>query len=815
MASSIGKNSNKGKEKSHGPRNPIEKRKTEQLEQKTQERSGNDQNEWVVTPTRWRCNYPAGNDEEEDYEDQDSRSVSLQRETNWPGGVTVEYTEKITTDNTSVGINLVKERYKPHGYMVEKKYNESGLKRMAREIKIIQKLEGCENIVRMLWILKHDKFKEGSIFFELCQQETLKSWISSMSRDEGIFWEVDVWNVAQSLVKALVACHTAGIFHRNLKPAHVFLHSERDKKLPKVILGGFGCAVQESIVKGHNALEATTKEFRPPEYDGKSLPTPQIDIYQLGTVLLSMCATENQAEKLPSRLEYEDLEEEFSATLLHLIAFCRARNPKRRPTSLQLDRQIPRLLERLQWTASDTSEYPQPEYPQAVYSQPTYSQPAHPQSAHTQNQQAAYYHYQHPQQEKTDFPHNDHPYQQELLAEQTLRRRETPSGKHARAGAAVGDNPSQRHKITPAASSRTASEKTGKQEGRLTGEPRKRTTGVEKDETSTPVKDKGKGKETSFPIREKLIRTGSIDKYGGMKRQRNAPSISTTIRSKTETGTIVTSALRIGAAEDFSEDKLAEYKKQKWWNPAIQEWTNCPDLFVVEKVLPTNGAQNDGLAIVHERKFPWDKLVEKRFTQRHIDGGGAGQEVRNIMLARGSLNIVHALHDCNPPHKDSRSIVLEYCDLGNLEQCIKRILEEIKRKPKTLVRWLDQKFIKELFLDVAKGVKYCHAHGIVHRDIKPANILLQSDPDKERTIFKLGDFGSAIKLEIGRTNYPELVPVAGHWWPPEFLGASGSVRTENDIWQMGMYLVHDSSSDCTLIFGFFFCQEQQSFVLVL
>ena len=45
----------------------------------------------------------------------------------------------------------------------------------------------------------------------------------------------------------------------------------------------------------------------------------------------------------------------------------------------------------------------------------------------------------------------------------------------------------------------------------------------------------------------------------------------------------------------------------------------------------------------------------------------------------------------------------------------------------------------DFMTDIARGVCYLHAQGIIHRDIKPENILLKNKED--RLICKVTDFG--------------------------------------------------------------------------
>jgi len=52
-----------------------------------------------------------------------------------------------------------------------------------------------------------------------------------------------------------------------------------------------------------------------------------------------------------------------------------------------------------------------------------------------------------------------------------------------------------------------------------------------------------------------------------------------------------------------------------------------------------------------------------------------------------------------------------------------------------------------LFKQVVKGVKDCHAKGIVHRDLKHMNILVKNTGNTPKV--KIADFGMAAKLKEG------------------------------------------------------------------
>ncbi|KAJ1680250.1 hypothetical protein EV182_000385 [Spiromyces aspiralis] len=96
---------------------------------------------------------------------------------------------------------------------------------------------------------------------------------------------------------------------------------------------------------------------------------------------------------------------------------------------------------------------------------------------------------------------------------------------------------------------------------------------------------------------------------------------------------------------------------------------------------------------------------------------------------------------------------------------------------------------RELFLQIADGIRYLHWNGISHRDIKLENILVVSDTCRGRGMLaKLADFaGELMKTVCGTPSYlaPEIT--CQH-------GASAFYNHAVDIWAMGilLYVMPDS-----------------------
>ena len=81
-------------------------------------------------------------------------------------------------------------------------------------------------------------------------------------------------------------------------------------------------------------------------------------------------------------------------------------------------------------------------------------------------------------------------------------------------------------------------------------------------------------------------------------------------------------------------------------------------------------------------------------------------------------------------YKKSMWIVMEYCDLGNLNCFFDKMRTPMKNE-QTKIR---------IMIQIMRGLAFLHSKDIVHRDIKPGNILVKSESNN-RVVIKLGDFG--------------------------------------------------------------------------
>uniref|UniRef100_A0A182PA43 Mitogen-activated protein kinase kinase kinase 4 n=1 Tax=Anopheles epiroticus TaxID=199890 RepID=A0A182PA43_9DIPT len=132
-------------------------------------------------------------------------------------------------------------------------------------------------------------------------------------------------------------------------------------------------------------------------------------------------------------------------------------------------------------------------------------------------------------------------------------------------------------------------------------------------------------------------------------------------------------------------------------------------------------------------------------------------------------------------HREELIIFMELCPEGTLES----LVELNGGLPEAQTR----RYTHQLLSAVAE----LHRNGVVHRDIKTANIFLHKDGN----FLKLGDFGSAVKIQAHTTMAGELKGYVGTqaYMAPEVFtrnNTEGHGRAA-DIWSVGCVVVEMSS----------------------
>jgi serine/threonine-protein kinase len=81
---------------------------------------------------------------------------------------------------------------------------------------------------------------------------------------------------------------------------------------------------------------------------------------------------------------------------------------------------------------------------------------------------------------------------------------------------------------------------------------------------------------------------------------------------------------------------------------------------------------------------------------------------------------------------------------------------------------------RPLLAQIAQGLAYAHAAGVIHRDLKPSNVLIGSDG-----IAKLADFGIAKGLDLTRVTGTSTM-----LGTPAYLAPEGPADSRSDLYSL-------------------------------
>jgi len=215
--------------------------------------------------------------------------------------------------------------------------NATDAQRTFREIMFLQELNGHENIIRLLNVLKADNDKD---IYLIC--DYMESDLHAVIR-ANILEEIHKQYIIYQLLKALKYMHSGQLLHRDIKPSNILLNSDC-----QVRVCDFGLArsvVQTPDTKSNPVLTdyVATRWYRPPEILlGSTSYQMGVDLWSVGCILGELLSgkpifpgtsTMNQLDRImqvtgyPTPEDIESMKSPFAATMLESL-------PKNRPKPL-------------------------------------------------------------------------------------------------------------------------------------------------------------------------------------------------------------------------------------------------------------------------------------------------------------------------------------------------------------------------------------------------------------------------------------------------------------------------------------------------
>lgn len=202
------------------------------------------------------------------------------------------------------------------------------------------------------------------------------------------------------------------------------------------------------------------------------------------------------------------------------------------------------------------------------------------------------------------------------------------------------------------------------------------------------------------------------------------------------------------------------------------------DRYRISNTLGLSGGQAE-LFSCQDENMPEDSPRRRVVLKLYHAGLAAKEEIITRLLDISHPNIIH-IYDVKTWRGRFYEVV-EHCTGGSLAD--QQIVSEAELEP----------YLRQ----IADGLEFCHAQGIIHRDIKPENLLFR---DKERKELIIADFGissllseeeqrgvtDAERLRIKTRTIRHLTP---QYASPEQT-AMKVVGPKSDYYSLGMTLIH-------------------------
>lgn len=250
--------------------------------------------------------------------------------------------------------------------------NATDAQRTFREIMFLQELNGHENIIRLLNVIRAENDRDIYLVFDFMETD-LHAVIRA-----NILEEIHKQYIMYQVLKALKFMHSGQIIHRDLKPSNLLLNSECHVKVADFGLARSVAAQEE----GKNPVltdYVATRWYRAPEILlGSTKYSKAVDMWSLGCILGEMLAgrpifpgtsTLNQLDRImeltgrPSQEDIESIQSSLAATMLESLPPSRTKSfhdffPSAGDDALDLVRNLLQFNPNKRYTIEQTLRHP-------------------------------------------------------------------------------------------------------------------------------------------------------------------------------------------------------------------------------------------------------------------------------------------------------------------------------------------------------------------------------------------------------------------------------------------------------------------------
>ncbi|CAK9112318.1 Extracellular signal-regulated kinase 2 (ERK2) (Defective in aggregation protein C) (MAP kinase 2) [Durusdinium trenchii] len=173
--------------------------------------------------------------------------------------------------------------------------NSTDAQRTFREIIFLQELNGHENIVRLMNVMKADSSQDLYVIFDYMESDLQKAIVGNLLQP------IHVEYITYQVLKALKYIHSAGVLHRDLKPANVLLNSNCHARicdfglartaLPQLLPTRRDSRSSEGEAPPLLTDYVATRWYRAPELLlGSTVYAEGVDMWSVGCILGEMVA---------------------------------------------------------------------------------------------------------------------------------------------------------------------------------------------------------------------------------------------------------------------------------------------------------------------------------------------------------------------------------------------------------------------------------------------------------------------------------------------------------------------------------------------